>query len=370
MEKTLLIGDHLYVSKLSYGPKIPNTPLAFPFTQNIMPLTKSTPSFLTWLQWPYKRLKGFGEVERNDMVVFNFPEGDTVIIEMADQSYYAVVRNYARQFEQLDQQNKVVVKTFPEYIEFAKKYIANNFNVVVRPVDRADNYIKRCVALPGDTLKIVHGDVYINSQLQEVFTDKQYCYYVKSNAPIRARNLDKYGISPDDVKPVMGGSNTYVIPLISENIEKIKSLNYVISVEKYEATPGEWNESVFPHEENYAWNEDNFGPLIMPKEGVTIPINMDNICFYSRLIDVYENNEFYIRDSVIYIDGKPATSYTFKMNYYWMMGDNRHNSLDSRFWGFVPEDHIVGKPKFIWLSLDKNKSFFKKIRWNRMFKGV
>ena len=368
MEKTMLIGDHLYVSKVSYGPRLPLTPLSFPFTQNTLPLTNSTPSYLEWIKCPYKRLKGFGKVQRNDIVVFNFPEGDTVVTENTAASYYSIVRNFAEEFRERDLQGGNKLKTRQEYYNMGRNYVWDNFHIVIHPLDKTDNYIKRCVAIPGDTLEIKKGQAYINGKAQEHFKDMQFRYIVKtSGSDINLKILEDMGVSPSDV---LYEQSTYLIPLTDDNAAKIKHFSNILSVEKNLKPAGEYADYIFPNDPQYSWNEDNFGPLYIPKKGVTIPLNLKTLPFYERIIGYYEHNKLEVRDSIIYVNDKPVKEYTFKQDYYFMMGDNRHDSADSRFWGFVPEDHIAGKPIFIWLSLDRDKKFLAKIRWKRMFKMV
>ena len=346
MEKTLLVGDYLFVSKVSYGPKLPNTPLSFPFAHHTMPLTKSTKSYLEWLKLPYKRLAGLSDINRNDIVVFNFPEGDTVVVQIQDQSYYALIRQLGR------------------------NYLWNNYDIVVRPVDKRENYIKRCIAIPGDTLKVIHSQLYINGKKSPNFRKKlQYNYLIVTNGTrINPKVLEKLDIAKDDIH--LYSNSKYELPLTIENVKKIKKFTNVKSVTKIEKPKEYVADYVFPHSTEYKWNEDNYGELIIPKKGVTIKLTLKNLPFYERLISLYENNDLKVKDNKIYINQTEASEYTFKMNYYFMMGDNRHNSADCRFWGFVPEDHIVGKAVFIWLSLDKDKRFLKKIRWRRMFRMI
>ncbi len=369
MEKTLLIGDHLYVSKLAYGPKIPNTPLSFPFAQHTLPLTKNTKSYLEWIELPYKRLKGFHHVKNDDIVVFNFPAGDTVVLQMQAQSYYSIVRGYAEQLQLQDQRQGAAVKSDARYHSLARQYVWDNFDVVARPVDRRDNYIKRCVAIHGDTLQVIDGKVYINGKPEKNIKKMQFRYIIQTNGtPINPKAFERLNISRSDIS--MYSNADYLVPLTQENVEKIRNFTNVVSVEKSTKPDGQFASYIFPHNPEYKWNEDYFGPLWIPEKGATVELTMQNLPLYKRIIDPYEGNKLEVKDSTIYINGKVAHSYTFKMNYYFMMGDNRHDSADSRFWGFVPEDHIVGRPVFIWLSLDKDKNFLGKIRWSRMFKGA
>ncbi|KPK87957.1 MAG: hypothetical protein AMS27_00930 [Bacteroides sp. SM23_62_1] len=367
MEKSMLVGDHLYVSKVAYGPRMPNTPLSFPFTNNTMPIIK-TKSYLEWIHRPYKRLAGFGKVKRDDVVVFNFPAGDTVVLVHSERSYYSIVRDYADQIREADKIRNNPLRTWEEYLNEGRERVWNDFEIVSRPVDKRDNYIKRCVAIPGDTLKLIHGQIYINGQPSANYKGNQHRYFVVTDGnPINPKRFDQLGIARDD-REQMG--NTYILPLTDENVETLRGYSNVISIEKYESLENIYNFQIFPHHPNYPWTLDNFGPLWIPEKGATINLDHDNLPLYKRIIEKYEDNKLAIIDSTIYINGEQADHYTFRMDYYFMIGDNRHYSSDCRYWGFVPEDHILGKPKFIWLSLDKDKKFLGKIRWKRMFKST
>jgi signal peptidase I len=368
MEKSLLIGDHLFVSKLAYGPRMPNTPIAFPFTQHTMPLTKGK-SWSDIIHWPYKRLLGLGRVKNNDAIVFNFPAGDTVVVEEQVTSYYEIVRRTAREMMQRENYGSQTPKPESFYMKAARKEVRDRYTIIYRPVDRRDNYVKRCIGISGDSLVIKGGSVYINNKLVPENRTQQLNYVVATNGTtINPKVFERLGIYRSDQTMVSGSA--YILPLTKSNAEAISKFANVREVTPMFSRPGEFAPQIFPYSRAYRWNEDNFGPLWIPVKGSTVKLDTSNLCLYDRIIDVYENNDLRVEGKTIYINNKVADSYTFKMNYFFMMGDNRHNSADSRYWGFVPQDHIVGKPKFIWLSVDKEASGLKKIRFERLLMRI
>jgi signal peptidase I len=365
MEKSLLVGDHLFVSKLAYGPRMPNTPIAFPFTQHTLPLLNSK-SWSNLVLWPYKRLAGARHVKNNDPIVFNFPAGDTVVVEEQATSYYEIVRRNARDLKMRDGYSGVQAKEDSYYNQMARKEIWDKYTVIYRPVDRRDNYVKRCIGIPGDTVTIKAGILYVNGKVVPDNGTQQTTYVISTNGTtINPKAFERLSISKSDQSMLSG--TAYYLPLTKGNADAISKFSNVAEVSPVVERVGEYTPDIFPYSPVYGWNKDNYGPIWMPVKGSVVKLDTANLCLYERIIDVYEANDLRVEGSTIYINNTPATSYTFKMNYYWMMGDNRHNSADSRYWGFVPEDHIVGTPKFIWLSLDKEAKGLKSIRWSRMF---
>ena len=348
MESSLMTGDHLFVNKLAYGPRMPMTPLTIPFTHNVI---GNSESYSTLIQWGYKRLKGFGHVEIGDYVVFNYPHGDKVLKMRPADDYYAIVRGKS-----------------PRQV----KEIENVYGPVInRPMDKKDHYVKRCVAVSGDTLKIVDGQIYVNSKAQKVWPGVQIGYNVVTNGTLSGYEFAKLGLKASDY-PYDRASSTYIgLPLTAAKVSALSKNSLVDTLYRNipDYHPNDALE-IFPFSSDslYRWTRDNYGPIWIPEKGATVELTMQNLPLYERIITAYEHNSLQKKDGKIFINGKEAQSYRFKQDYYFMVGDNRHNSLDSRYWGFVPEDHVVGKPAMIWLSIDSEKSFPHNIRWDRLFK--
>lgn len=342
-----MTGDHLFVSKLAYGPRVPQTPLTIPFTHNVI---FGKESYSTLIQNDYRRLKGFGHVKRYDPVVFGFPNGDTVLVKAPAEDYYMLCRLFGR-----------------------KAVISQYGPVKARPADKVDHYVKRCAGIPGDTLLIENGVLYVNGAAAPVFRGQQSSYTVTTNGSrINPRNLVALGLNSAEIWYDASVSAYPAMNMTASQAEAVSALANVVSVEaNVDCYPPDYPDSystIFPFSGDYEWTRDNFGPLWIPSQGATVALTTVNLPLYERIITVFEGHSLKVEGESIYIDGNLADTYTFAADYYFMMGDNRHNSLDSRYWGFVPEDHIVGKPSVIWLSTDENESFPKNIRWKRFLK--
>ncbi len=351
LEKTLLVGDYLFVSKFHYGARAPLTGVSFPMVHDTIPVIRKK-SYRTEPQLPYFRLPGFQDIERNDIVVFNWPV-DTV-------------------------------NAFQQYGDGKYHY---------KPIDKKSNYVKRCVGIPGDEIEIKDGYVYVNGE-QNTLPDRaklQFMYVIQAkNAFVKvAPNgqytnipndfiVDRYGVSDIYLTNIDRETKTFthIAHITDEAYEKLKNNSQIISIEKHENDNKIWNPRIFPHDPRYNWSAKNFGPIQIPKQGETVNINIENIPLYKRIIEVYEGSELGIENTIsingtlVYLNNEPLTEYTFLQDYYWMMGDNRDNSEDARMWGYVPYNHVVGKPVFVWLSLDANKSGLDKIRTERVFTTV
>ena len=374
LEKSLLTGDYLFVSKVSYGPRIPQTPLTMPLTQHTLPMIECK-SYIEWPQWDYRRVKGLGNVQLNDIVVFNYPAGDTLCSAPKYQpfDFYRMCYEIGYQMypqrpdpDSLDYEMRQ--KYFDAIYQGGRQYIMQNQaeygEIITRPADRRENYVKRCVGLPGQTLQIKDHIIYLDGKANKEPDNVQYSYRIKLKQSIPDEVMKELGITMEDI---MSMNTLGYMPMTKHTVEVLKQQGYAESIElNIEAE--DWD--IYPLNGNKHWTRDNYGPVWIPKKGESIDLTLDNLPVYERPIRTYEGNDLMVKDGKIFINGEVATKYTFKMDYYWMMGDNRHNSLDSRYWGFVPEDHIVGKPIFIWWSSDPDRSGFGGIRWNRLFRFV
>lgn len=378
LEKSLLVGDYLAVSKLSYGPRIPQTPLTMPLTQHTLPFFNCK-SYLEWPHWDYRRVKGLGEVQLNDIVVFNYPAGDTVALNAQNADYYGMAYAYGAQLSNTPadmdsltpmQQRAVYERQYQAGTRFIKQNAHEFGEVIARPTDRRENYVKRCVGLPGQTLEIKDRIIYLDGVANKEPDNVQYTYLVKTKAPLTKAICQELGISNEDLSNHHPSGTLYAMPLTQKACDGLKAHTEI--VEEVTLYPEEPGSGLYPLNMRKDWTRDNYGPIWIPKKGESIQLTIENLPIYERLIAIYEGNKLEVTpDGHILINGEQADTYTFKMDYYWMMGDNRHNSADSRYWGFVPEDHIVGKPILIWLSLDKDRSLFDgKIRWKRLFNRV
>ena len=371
LEKSLLTGDYLFVSKVSYGPRIPQTPLTMPLTQHTLPVVECK-SYIEWPHWDYRRVKGLGDIQLNDIVVFNFPAGDTLCSAPQYQAfdYYQMCYGIGYQLypNRPDPDSlapDMRMKYFNAIYEAGRQTIRQNQTeygeIITRPADRRENYVKRCVGLPGQTLQIKDRIVYLDGKANKEPENVQYTYHVKLKQASPEEMMEDLGISMEDLTSL---NTSGYMPLTNRAVKVLKAHPDIVESVTLNTEANDLE--IYPLNGNKHWTRDNYGPIWIPQKGESIDLTLDNIAIYERPIKVYEANDLQIRDGKIFINGQEAKSYTFKMDYYWMQGDNRHNSADSRYWGFVPEDHIVGKPIFIWWSSDPDRRGINGVRWSRL----
>ncbi len=363
LEKSLLVGDYLWVNKTIYGPRVPQTPLHFPLAQHTMPFI-NTKSYLENPQLAYHRLPGLRSIERGDIVVFNYPQGDTVTLKIQNPDYYQICYDLRRNG----------IENPREYIEQNRQMFGE---IVWRPVDRRENYVKRAIGLPGEFIEIRRDSIYIDGQPIAEPDHVQFNYIIPVSGAIANEKWSEIGVRGDDHGSAptfseIAGFSYYNVPLTKEMKAEVEKWPEVIGPLRREGQSGFYDLSgMFPLDADYGWTRPDMGPFWIPKRGSTLHVTLENLPIYERAIRVYEGNDLKVKDGKIYINGEQTDYYTFKMDYYWMMGDNRDRSADSRYWGFVPEDHIVGSPMFIIASFDEEKSLFDgKIRWNRILRDA
>ena len=374
LEKSLLVGDYLFVSKMSYGPRVPQTPLHAPLCQHTLPMGIGK-SYIESVQWDYKRVSP-KKVTLNDIVVFNYPAGDTIAYNWQNTDYYRMCKElYMYNMDVPSKSTLDSMSALEQYrfynhaIQVGSDYVKSvpQFGKVIwRPVDRRENYVKRCVGLPGQTLEIRDHIIYLDGVANKEPDNVQYNYEVELKQPLPESLIKELGISQEDLSAL---STTGSMPLTAKAKAALEARPDLVNSIEY--SKQEETGFLYPLNGHTGWTCDNYGPIWIPAKGETIQLTIENLPVYERPIRIYEGNDLQVTDDGrILINGKETNEYTFKMDYYWMQGDNRHNSADSRYWGFVPEDHIVGKPIVIWLSMDPDRGGLSSIRWNRLFRLV
>ena len=363
LEKSLLVGDYLWVNKTIYGPRVPQTPLHFPLAQHTLPVI-NTKSYIENPQLDYHRLPGLRQIKRGDIVVFNYPQGDTVALKIQNPDYYQICHDLRR-----------------NGIDNPRQYIEQNpqmfGEIVWRPVDRRENYVKRAIGLPGERIAIKSDSIFIDGKPIADPENVQFNYIIPVSATIPDEKWQSIGVRADDhgaapVDSEFAGFRYYDVPLTAAMKNEVETWTEVSGPLRKESMSGIYDLSgMFPLGANYGWTRPDMGEFWIPQRGSTLHLTLDNLPIYERAISVYEGNDLKVKDGKIYINGEPSEYYTFKLDYYWMMGDNRDRSADSRYWGFVPEDHIVGTPMFVIASFDEERGWFDgKIRWNRILRDA
>lgn len=376
MEGSMLVGDYLYVSKTAYGAKVPQTPVSIPLLHNVIP-GGMTPSYLEWFALPFTRLPGIRSVERYDAVVFNFPHGDTIVVDqnLAGHDYYSILRREGIASAQGS------VETYLEnperYDALGRAQLEKRYGIKGRPLDKTENYVKRCVGLPGETVSVVDGVLQINGEAIEPPAGVQYEYTVSFKSQLDARraisglNLTNVDLGPAKMN---GDAIEVVMALTASEVEILSNGELAKSVKRKNMSQHRGSLYLFPNAsspEFDLWDPDNLGPITLPHQGMTVDLTARNLALYRRAITTYEGHHLEMREGKVFIDGVMRESFTFALDYYWMMGDNRHRSADSRMWGFVPQTHVVGNASFIWFSKQNEAQHGEsKIRWDRMFRSV
>lgn len=385
MEGSMLVGDYLYVSKTAYGPRVPETPFTTPFVHNVLP-GSMIPSYTTWFSLPHLRLPGLGDVERYDAVVFNFPHGDTIVVDpmLAGHDYYAILRREG--MNHAGGNREAFLADESGHLTAARKALDKRYGLRARPMDKMENYVKRCVGLPGETIEVIDRVLHVDGKALPTPAHLQFEYVVtfpdgrafaQAYKSLNLTMLDlQTGVQAGNLPQLFGYRDGFdlIVALTEDELKRLENSGVATAIKRVDQSARRGTLDMFPNvasEEFDGWDPDNLGPIQIPKAGLTIELNDRNWALYHRVIQVYDGHAAQRTADGFIIDGQTATSYTFEQNCYWMMGDNRHRSADSRMWGFVPETHIVGRASFVWFSKQNVMQHGeKKIRWSRMFKGV